>query len=94
MSFLPILLIIVSRSVHQLEGVFIKKYNAKHEKGGFIFTAIVSLFSMVFFLLADIFTDKSGLRFLTTRAKLLSPSAVAKLSTLHFARAWKKGTKF
>ena len=63
MSFLPILLIIVSRSVHQLEGVFIKKYNAKHEKGGFIFTAIVSLFSMVFFLLADIFTDKSGLRF-------------------------------
>ena len=60
---MPVLWIVLGRLVHQLEGVFIKKYNAKHEKGGFIFTAIVSLFSMLFFLLTDIVTDENGLRF-------------------------------
>lgn len=45
------------------EGLLIKKYNQKHTKGGFIFTAIVSLCSMLFFLLLDIVTDDSGLYF-------------------------------
>ena len=35
------------------EGIFIKKYNAKHTKGGFVFTAMVSLFSMLFFVITD-----------------------------------------
>lgn len=42
-----------------VEGTLIKKYNSKHSEGGFIFTAIVSLFSMVFFII----TDKNGLCF-------------------------------
>lgn len=46
-----------------MEGVLIKKYNEKHDKGGFIFTAIVSLFSMLFFLFADIIGDSNGLQF-------------------------------
>lgn len=60
---MPILLIVLGRFLHQFEGVFIKRYNAKHEKGGFIFTAIVSLFSMVFFILTDIITDEKGITF-------------------------------
>ena len=52
-------LIILSSVTHLVEGSLIKKYNGKHTKGGFIFTAMVSLFSMLFFLL----TDKGGLDF-------------------------------
>lgn len=37
-----------------LEGVFIKKYNEKHDKGGFIFTALVSLSSMLFFAVQEL----------------------------------------
>ena len=47
------------------EGILIKKYNQKHAKGGFIFTALVSLFSMLFFLFKDILTDPTGLTFTT-----------------------------
>ena len=43
------------------EGLLIKNYNQKYEKGGFIFTAIVSLFSMLFFLFSDLITDRTGL---------------------------------
>ena len=57
------LLIIASSLVHKLESVFIKKYNSKHSVGGFIFTAIVSLFSMLFFLITDIASDPTGLNF-------------------------------
>lgn len=56
---MAILLMLLSIIVHQCEGIFIKKYNSKHEKGGFVFTAIISVFSMVFFIL----TDKDGLVF-------------------------------
>ena len=45
------------------EGLLIKQYNKKHEKGGFVFTAIISLFSMLFFLVFDLITDKKGLTF-------------------------------
>ena len=37
---LAILLIIASCSTSLVEGVLIKKYNGKHDKGGFIFTAM------------------------------------------------------
>ena len=55
----PFLLIILSNITSLVEGALIKKYNARHTKGGFIFTAMVSLFSLLFFLL----TDKGGLDF-------------------------------
>lgn len=56
---MAVLLIIIKTLVHMVEGTLIKKYNSKHSEGGFIFTAIVSLFSMVFFII----TDKNGLAF-------------------------------
>ena len=46
-------LIVVSCATSLVEGVLIKKYNAKHDKGGFVFTAMVSLFSMLFFVITD-----------------------------------------
>ncbi len=52
-------LMLVRIVIHKFEGVFMKKYNTKHSKGGFLFTAIVSLFSMLFFLI----TDRGGLIF-------------------------------
>lgn len=45
------------------EGLLIKSYNKKHEKGGFVFAAIIALFSMLFFLVSDLITDKTGLTF-------------------------------
>ncbi|MBQ9774159.1 MAG: EamA family transporter [Clostridia bacterium] len=53
------LLIILAGCTGLAEGVLIKRYHAKHEKGGFVFTALVSLFSMFFFVL----TDKNGFLF-------------------------------
>jgi drug/metabolite transporter (DMT)-like permease len=41
------------------EGALIKQYNSRHTGGGFIFTAMVSLFSMLFFVI----TDKGGFNF-------------------------------
>ena len=56
---LALLLATLSIGVHQVEGVMIKKYNSKHNVGGFIFTALISLFAMIFFFI----TDKNGLCF-------------------------------
>ena len=50
------LLIIINVFAGLAEGVFIKQYNAKHAHGGFLFTGIVSLFAMLYF----VFTDKGG----------------------------------
>lgn len=47
------ILILISGCTGLVEGVLIKKYNTNHQKGGFIFTALVSLFSMFFFVLTD-----------------------------------------
>ena len=47
------LLILLGKSLNLAEGILIKKYNAHHTKGGFIFTALVSLFSMLFFVITD-----------------------------------------
>lgn len=41
-------LIVMNTFAGLAEGIFIKKYNSKHIHGGFIFTAIVSLFAMMF----------------------------------------------
>ena len=53
------LLIVFANTISLLESTAIKKYNAKHTKGGFVFTAMVSLFSMIFFVI----TDKGGFDF-------------------------------
>jgi drug/metabolite transporter (DMT)-like permease len=60
---LAILLATLGNGIHQIEGIMIKKYNSKHSKGGFIFTAILSLFAMLFFLILDLVTDRTGLCF-------------------------------
>jgi drug/metabolite transporter (DMT)-like permease len=46
-------LIILSTCTSLAEGLLIKRYNKSHEKGGFIFTSFISLFSMLFFLITD-----------------------------------------
>ena len=58
-TIIALLLATLSTGIHQVEGVMIKKYNSKHQKGGFIFTALISLFAMLFFFI----TDKGGLNF-------------------------------
>ncbi len=52
-------LILIAGITGLVEGALIKKYNARHAKGGFLFTALVSLFSMVYFVI----TDQNGLHF-------------------------------
>lgn len=63
MLVIVMLLAVLSSSLNLVEGVLIKKYNEKHDKGGFIFTAIVSLFSMLFFVIKDLLIDKGGFDF-------------------------------
>lgn len=48
-----IVLIIAGIIVNQLEGVLIKKYNINHKSGGFIFTGLMSLFAMIFFVITN-----------------------------------------
>lgn len=50
---LALLLILISTAANLMEGVLVKQYNNKHTKGGFVFTALVSLFSMLFFVITD-----------------------------------------
>lgn len=50
------LLILISVSANLAQGIFIKQYNSKHNKGGFTFNALISLAAMMFFLV----TDKEG----------------------------------
>lgn len=57
------LCILLSVCTSLTEGFLIKQYNKKYEKGGFIFTAVVSCFSMLFFLAFDLITDETGLTF-------------------------------
>lgn len=58
--------ILLSVCASLTEGLLIKSYNKKHEKGGFIFTAIIAFFSMLFFLFSDLIMDKTGLNFSIT----------------------------
>lgn len=50
------LLLVINAFAGLAEGIFIKKYNSKHPHGGFVFTAVISLFAAVFSAL----TDKGG----------------------------------
>ena len=43
----------LSSFAHLCEGIFIKKYQQKHS-GGFIFTAMISFFAMLFFIVKDV----------------------------------------
>lgn len=54
-----IILMVVCALLKMAEGALIKKYNSKHSEGGFIFSGIVTLFAMLFF----VFTDKNSLEF-------------------------------
>lgn len=47
-------LIIGGIATNQVEGVLIKRYSLKHSSGGFILTAFISFFSMLFFLVTGI----------------------------------------
>lgn len=47
------LLMVINVFAGLVEGIFIKKYNSKHPHGGFIFTAVVSLFATMYFLITD-----------------------------------------
>ncbi len=58
-TILALLLATLGTAIHQVEGVMIKQYNKKHGTGGFFFTALISLFAMIFFLA----TDRNGLVF-------------------------------
>ena len=60
---MPFLIIVLAQSMGLIEALLTKKYSEKHARGGMIFTAIVSLASMLFFLFADIITDQNGLQF-------------------------------
>ena len=57
------LLILLASCTSLAEGVIIKKYNGKYKSGSFVFTAMISFFSMAFFLLSDLITDPAGLTF-------------------------------
>ncbi len=56
---MKVLLIILPIFASMLEGIFIKHYSSKYDKGGNLFIAFISLFSMLFFVI----TDKNGLFF-------------------------------
>ena len=50
---MPALLILATTLLGLAEGIFIKRYNSKHTKGGFIFTAMICFFSMTVFVVSD-----------------------------------------
>lgn len=52
-SMLATLVMLVSIFIGQVEGILVKKYNMKHNVGGFIFIGLVSLFSAIFFIIID-----------------------------------------
>ena len=60
---LGILTIIAKTVTHLAEGVLIKRYNSKHEGGGFIFTAMVSFGSLLFFFFYDLIRDGGNFDF-------------------------------
>jgi len=47
------ILILISSCTALAEGISIRKYSAHHPDGGFLFCAMVSFFSMAFFLITD-----------------------------------------
>lgn len=47
------LFILLASCTSLAEGICIKRYNTRHQNGGFFFTALISLFSMLFFFVTD-----------------------------------------
>lgn len=62
-------LILIKTVANMSEGIFIKKYNAKHSAGGMFFTGILSLFALLFFVISD----RNGFTF----PKQMFPYAIA-----------------
>ena len=56
---LGMLLVFATSAAGLAEGVLIRQYNKKYEKGGLLFSSIISLFAMLFFIL----TDRGGFDF-------------------------------
>ena len=52
-TLLALFLNVLATCLHQVEGVAIKKYNAKYNDGGYIFIGLVSLVAMIFFIVTD-----------------------------------------
>ncbi|MBR7095457.1 MAG: hypothetical protein IKC73_04490 [Clostridia bacterium] len=63
MFFLALPFLLLSTATGLSEGVMIKLYNRKHEKGGFFFTALVSLFSMLVFVIREAIESFGGVGF-------------------------------
>ena len=55
-NYIPYLVMLACVSTSIGEGLVVKKHGRKYS-GGFVFTGIVSLFSMAFFLIKDLLTD-------------------------------------
>lgn len=55
-NYIPYLVMLACVSTSIGEGLVVKKHGSKYS-GGFVFTGIVSLFSMAFFLIKDLLTD-------------------------------------
>lgn len=49
-------LIIVSLLMHQAEGIVVKEYGKRYGKGGMFFNAIICLFALVYFFVAEFFS--------------------------------------
>ncbi len=56
MNFIPYLMMLACVSTSIGEGLVVKSHGRKYN-GGFVFTGIVSVFSMLFFLIKDLVTD-------------------------------------
>ncbi len=51
-------LIVASLLVHQAEGIVVKQYGKKYGKGGMFFNAIICLFALVYFFVAEFFSGE------------------------------------
>ena len=60
---MPVFLIALGKLFNQSESIFIKSYNKKHAKGNLVFSGLISLFIMLFFLVTDLITDETGITF-------------------------------
>ena len=56
MNYIPYLVMLACVSTSIGEGLVVKSHGRKYN-GGFVFTGIVSIFSMLFFLIKDLLTD-------------------------------------
>lgn len=62
-TVLAIFLMVLNICIHKIEGVFTKKYGERNTRGGFVFSSMISFFSMLFFLFWDLIVDPRGLQF-------------------------------